>query len=199
MSTKADETFQESVQALADWITFLEGKRGVYRRQLERASAAQVPGDDNTELDAGVDAAAVIETADPEMASWDEGDQELDSWEQVENDDAEEAAMEPYDDEEMAAWDVDLDGDLDTWGDEPGASEEAKDRKEPEEPEVSDVPDAISTSVFSSEDGHPDTQADVVVEPSDHFDDFSAKEIETVLQVEEDTTPQGDEEIEKWL
>jgi hypothetical protein len=159
MSTKADETFQESVQALADWITFLEGKKGVYQRQLERASAAQAPEDDNTELDPSVDAVAVIETADPEMASWDEGDQELDSWDQVESDDAEEAAVQPDDDEEMAAWDVDLDGDLDTWGDEPEASEEPKDRKEPEEPKVSDVPpvqsdgaiDAIGPKVHLSE------------------------------------------------
>jgi hypothetical protein len=142
MSTKADETFQESVQALADWITFLEGKKGVYQRQLERASAAQAPEDDNTELDAGVDAVAVIETADPEMASWDQGDQELDSWDQVESDDAEEAAVQPDDDGEMAAWGFDLDGDSDTWGDEPEASEEPKDRKEPEEPEVPDVPAA---------------------------------------------------------
>jgi hypothetical protein len=142
MSTKADETFQESVQALADWITFLEGKKGTYQRQLERASAAQAPEDDNTELDAGVDAVAVIETADPEMASWDEGDQELDSWDQVESDDAEEAAVQPDDDEEMAAWQLDLDGDLDSWGDVPEASEVPKDRKEPEEPKVSDVPAA---------------------------------------------------------
>jgi hypothetical protein len=157
MSTKADETFQESVQALADWITFLESKKGTYQRQLERASAAQAPEDDNTELDAG--AVAVIETADPEMASWDEGDQELDSWDQVESDDAEEAAVQPDADEEMAAWDVDLDGDLDTWGDEPEASEEPKDRKEPEEPKVSDVPaaqrvgaiDAIGPKVHPSE------------------------------------------------
>jgi hypothetical protein len=211
MSTKADETFQESVQALADWITFLEGKKGVYQRQLERASAAQAPEDDNTELDAGVDAVAVIETADPEMASWDEGDQELDSWDQVESDDAEEAAVQPYDDEEMAAWDVDFDGDLDTWGDEPEAAEEPKDRKEPEEPKGSketrepeepkgsDVPGAIPGAACSSEDSHPDTQADVAVEPSDRFDDISAKETETVLQDEADTSLQGDEEMQKWL
>ncbi|RLD06655.1 MAG: hypothetical protein DRI56_07820, partial [Chloroflexota bacterium] len=36
--TKADETFQESVQALAAWITFLEGKKLTYRQQLERAT-----------------------------------------------------------------------------------------------------------------------------------------------------------------
>jgi hypothetical protein len=153
MSTKADETFQESVQALADWITFLEGKKGVYQRQLERASAAQAPEDDSTELDASVDAVAVIETADPEMASWDEGDQELDSWDQVESDDAEEAAVQPDDDEEMAVWQLDLDGDLDTWGDEPEASEEPKDRKEPEEPEepkVSDVPPVQSDGAIDA-------------------------------------------------
>ena len=39
--SKADETFQESVQALAVWITFLEGKKRTYEQQLERASAQQ--------------------------------------------------------------------------------------------------------------------------------------------------------------
>jgi len=38
---KADETFQESVQALANWLIFLEEKRNAYNRQLERAINAQ--------------------------------------------------------------------------------------------------------------------------------------------------------------
>lgn len=39
--TKADETFQESVQALANWLTFLEEKKREYQHQLERAIKAQ--------------------------------------------------------------------------------------------------------------------------------------------------------------
>jgi hypothetical protein len=104
-------------------------------------------------LDPSVDAVAVIETADPEMASWDEGDQELDSWDQVESDDAEEAAMQPDADEEMAAWQLDLDGDLDSWDDVPEASEETKepkDRKKPEKPEVPDVPAAQPDGVIDA-------------------------------------------------
>ncbi len=136
MSTKADETFQESVQALANWITFLEGKRGVYRRQLERASAAQAPEGERVEQEDVVETLAAIEDVDPEMAAWDQDDAELDSWDQVESEDAEEATVEPYADEEMGAWEFDLDDDLDTWGDENEASEETK---EPEEPDVSDA------------------------------------------------------------
>ena len=39
--TKADETFQESVQALANWLVFLEEKKAAYARQLERAISVQ--------------------------------------------------------------------------------------------------------------------------------------------------------------
>ncbi|MEA3341763.1 MAG: hypothetical protein U9R15_17500, partial [Chloroflexota bacterium] len=49
--TKADETFQESVQALANWLTFLEGKLNYYTRQLERARAHQSQGEQPVEVE----------------------------------------------------------------------------------------------------------------------------------------------------
>ena len=81
MPSKADETYQESIQALADWITFLEGKQRQYARQLERASAAQQGRGDEALTEVGEDAEAAIHEVplaeeDPEMAAWDEVEKE---------------------------------------------------------------------------------------------------------------------------
>jgi hypothetical protein len=59
----ADQTFQESVQALANWRQFLALKKAEYTRQLERARSASqtgAPESEQTEV-----AQAIPDTTDP--------------------------------------------------------------------------------------------------------------------------------------
>jgi hypothetical protein len=108
--TKADETFQESVQALANWVAYLEQKKTYYTRQLERASqqGAQKPPEETEirgpaapDLDADVPEPAA-ELPQPELeGTWvrvESGDwagsedAELEAWE------GEEGPLDPLDD-----------------------------------------------------------------------------------------------------
>ncbi|MBT3391386.1 MAG: hypothetical protein HN413_13370 [Chloroflexi bacterium] len=110
MSTKADETFQESLQGLANWIQFLELKQTTYRQQLERARkqnpdaaptpsvfsemdalrATPTPAVAHAAGDAGLGEAWLV--AEPDVAQPPEGDPLVTSWRE--------------DDPEMAAWDL---------------------------------------------------------------------------------------------
>ena len=137
MANKADETFQESVQALANWIAFLERKLTYYTRQLERASAQQPSQDASVEevpaapVEEGVKEAPDVgnagtwvqvetgaadredtSTKDDALGGWDfEEDDELDSWD-IEED--------PSDGEQGDHTAVGSEGELDSWDTEGG-------------------------------------------------------------------------------
>jgi len=90
-TTRTDQAFQESVQAMADWITFLEQKKLAYERQLERARAAgteppaaEIPA---VAIDA-VSPISVVEMEDGLDYAWqvlatDSFDAEMDAWDLV--------------------------------------------------------------------------------------------------------------------
>ena len=111
MANKADETFQESVQALANWIAFLERKLTYYTRQLERASAQQPSQDASVEEVP----AAPVEEGSPE------GD--AGTWVHVETGAADREDTSTKDDA-LGGWDFEEDDELDSWDIEEEANRE---------------------------------------------------------------------------
>ena len=115
--TKADETFQEGVQALANWIQFLEGKQRTYKQQLERARAA---GNGQAAEESPFDsaAAAVIPADPPAVMVIGRDDGSDDAWQIVGIGNAGDAEMEAWDLESEDLPDDGTDEDWQTLADE---------------------------------------------------------------------------------
>jgi hypothetical protein len=119
MSTIADTTFQESLQGLANWLTYLEMKRSMYSQQLERArkqspTADATPAGGNGAAGQSVFSDVEALKAAPAVAvaqNTDLGDSWLTVGEDTPADDDPLVTVWREDDPEMAAWDLDDEGD----------------------------------------------------------------------------------------